>query len=354
MARSGSECLADTPTIARRPAKAHSASPRLVDTDRKQRNGVPMKTNQRLYLELPVFVYRLSTDKEPEPLREAARSAVVYAGGCVLTLGATVELGQELLLVNPKTKVRAACRVTGFEPQKNGSQPMVRLEFSQLVPRFWGVMFPPEQGDPAERKLPQLPVPMRRVDTTAQPSKHPASERKDARITQNISRRGLTVKPTTPRIPSKWELLITGIAHGLEVVPSHLSRALRDTGITIVRWPVPHFGRIRQSTAKQAHALVCLGTILADLCKTRIKAWRKITAGLVRCACLASAAAATSLGKSAGIQFVKLSCAAKGHLEKCLCNLEFVRVKSFELCPFVSRPQAWLREIAKHLLLVVA
>src|SRR6202021_718606 len=105
MARSGSGCLADTLTIEKAPAKAHSESPRLVE----HRNGVPIKRNQKLRLELPVFFYSRSTNQKP--LHEMARSLVVYARGGVLVLGATVKLGQELLLVNPRNEVQAKRRL---------------------------------------------------------------------------------------------------------------------------------------------------------------------------------------------------------------------------------------------------
>ena len=416
MARSGSECLAETLTVERPAAEASSKSLDLSDTEPKHRSSVPIKRNQRLYLELPVLVYSLSPGKEPEPLLEVVRSLVVYPGGGVLGLSATVKLGQVLLLVNPQNKVRAACRVVGFESKTSGTQPMVRVEFTQRAPKFWGVVFPPEKGDPAERKLPRLPRRSRRVESSqpiqVRQAEDTASEVRDVCITQNFSRDGLyftsgqlsyregmrltinflghsdlfalntgytgqivrvdglvdgrlgiavrwvgnnNAKPSAAPIPSRSDVLIKNIGHGLAAAPGHLCRSLRDTGITIVRWPVLHFGRIRQSAAKQASALVYLGTTLARLCRSRIETWRKSTAGLVRSACLTSAAAATSLGKSAGVQFVKLSCEAKGHLEKDLCNLvALIRVKSLELCPSIPRPRAWLRGIAKHLLLAVA
>src|SRR5437879_1184269 len=417
MARSGSECLADTLTVERPAAEAFSTSPDLSDTEPKHRSSVPTKRNQRLYLELPVFVYSLSTGKEPEPLLEVARSVVVYPGGGVLGLGATVKLGQELLLVNPQNKVQAACRVAGFESKKNGPQPMVRLAFTQRVPKFWGVVFPPEKGDPAERKLPRLPRRSRGVEcyqpVQVRQAEETASEVRDMCITQNISRDGLyftsgelsyrqgmrltisflhhsdlfapdtsytaqivrvdkiedglvgvavrlvgnnNVRPPASPTPARSDVLVKGIGDSLAVVPGQRCRSLRDSGIRIVRWPLPHFGRIRQSAAKQANALVCLGTTLAKLCKNRIEAWRKSTTGLVRSACLTSVARVISVGKSAGVQFVKLSAEAKGHLEKYVCNLAaaLIRVKSLELCPSVPRPRAWLKGIAKPLLLAVA
>src|SRR5437879_3612695 len=159
MARSGSECLADTLTVERPAAEASSTSPDLSDTEPKHRSSVPIKRNQRLYLELPVLVYSLSRGKKPEPLIEVARSLIVYPGGGVLGLGATVKLGQELLLVNPRNKVQAACRVAGFESKKNGPQPVVRLEFTQRVPRFWGVVLPRRKGIPPNaRDLGCLPA----------------------------------------------------------------------------------------------------------------------------------------------------------------------------------------------------
>ena len=192
MARGGSESHADTLAVERPAAEASSTPPDLSDTEPKHRRGVPIKRNQRLRLELPVFVYSRSTDQEP--LYEMARSVVVYARGGVLVLGATVKLGQELLLVNPRSEVQAACRIAGFEP----CPPMVRLEFTQPVPGFWGVAFPPDDGHPAERNLPRVPRRFRRVECSlpiqVRQAAESASEVRDVCITQNISRDGLYFK----------------------------------------------------------------------------------------------------------------------------------------------------------------
>ena len=320
MARSGSEPLTDTPAVERSPAKACSESPRPIDNERKHRNGVPIKRNQRLHLELPVAVYTGSPDTKPAPLLESARSAVIYPTGCVLGLGATVELGQELVLVNPQSKLKAVCRVAGFESQKNGSPPMVRLEFTQPVPKFWGVRFPPEHEDPAERKLPRLPRRNRRVESS-QPiqvygTEDPANEIRDVCITQNISRDGLyftsgdlsyregmrltisflrhcdffapnasyagkvlrvdriedgrlgvavrlaSNKVKQPPIPisSRSEVSTKGAGQSLAVAPGRLPRSLPNNGTHIIRSPVTCFGRMLQLVAKQATALVRLCT----------------------------------------------------------------------------------------------
>jgi hypothetical protein len=207
MAKSGSECLADTLSIEKAPARAYPESPRLVE----HRKGVPIKRNQRLRLELPVFVYSRSTDQEP--LHEMARSLVVYANGGVLVLAVTVKLGQELLLVNPRSEVQAACRIAAFEP----CPPVVRLEFTQPVPGFWGVAFPSEDGHPAERKLPRVPRRFRRVECSLPIQVRQAAESvgevRDVCITQNISRDGLYFKSGLLSYREGMRLTISFLSH---------------------------------------------------------------------------------------------------------------------------------------------
>jgi hypothetical protein len=206
MVRSGSGCLADTLTIEKAPSKAYSESPRPVE----HRNGVPIKKSQRLRLELPVFVYGRSADQEP--LYEMARSLVVYGRGGVLVLGATVKSGQELLLVNPRSEVQAECRVAGFEP----CPPMVRLEFTQPVPGFWGVAFPPEDGDAAECKLPRVPRRFRRVECSLPiqvQAAESANEVRDVCITQNVSRNGLYFKSGLLSYREGMRVTITFLRH---------------------------------------------------------------------------------------------------------------------------------------------
>jgi YD repeat-containing protein len=152
-----------------------------------------MARNQRSHLELPVIVCGHSPNEVP--LHEEARTLVVYPCGALIALDATVELGQELVLVNPKTKAEAACRVIGFDSSKNGCKFGVEVEFTHSAAKFWGVLFPPENLDPAERKLPRShrqhlrvecshPMRIRLVDRSA-------DHAEDVCRTENISRDGL-------------------------------------------------------------------------------------------------------------------------------------------------------------------
>lgn len=221
MVRSGSGCLADRLTIEKAPAKAYPESPRLVE----HRNGVPIKKSQRLRLELPVFVYSRSADQEP--LYEMARSLVVYGRGGVLVLGATVELGQELLLVNPRSEVQAECRVAGFEP----CPPMVRLEFTQPATGFWGVVFPPENGDTAECKLPRVPRRFRRVQCSlpiqVREAAQSANQVRDVCITQNVSRDGLYFKSGLLTYREGMGVTITFLRHSGLFADAYIAQIVR-------------------------------------------------------------------------------------------------------------------------------
>jgi hypothetical protein len=187
------ESLPDMPVLEERVSRVPSESSRLAKTKRPHGHGKPMGRNQRSHLELPVIVCGQSLNKEP--FHEAAHTLVVHPHGALIALDATVELGQKLVLVNPKTKAEAACRVVGFESSKNGCRFGVEAEFTHSAAKFWGVLFPPENLDPAERKLPRSHRQDLRVECSKpiriRPVEGSVDHHEDVCCTQNISRDGL-------------------------------------------------------------------------------------------------------------------------------------------------------------------
>jgi hypothetical protein len=125
------ESLPDIPVREERVPKLPSGPSRLAKTGRMQGHGKPTARNQRSHLELPVIVCGHSPNKEP--LHEEARTLVVYPHGALIALDATVELGQELVLVNTRTNAEAACRVTGIESGKSACKFSVEVEFTHSV-----------------------------------------------------------------------------------------------------------------------------------------------------------------------------------------------------------------------------
>lgn len=392
MARSGSDSLADTLNVQKSASEAHSQSARLSDAETKRRHSVPIKRNQRLYLQLPVLVYNLSAGNQSEPLLEAARSVVIYPGGAAVSLAAAVNLGQELLLVNPQNKVRAVCRVAAVEASKNGSQPVVTVEFTKPAAKFWGVIFPPEKADPVERKLPRLPRRSRRVES-AQPIEvcrggESGADVKDACITQNLSRDGLyfttgqtgyqegmrltigflhhsdlfatnanyaaqivrvdampdgragvavklvgtAAKAPAVAASSQSKAVSKGTGPGVAVVPGD-TRSPRAAGIQ----PVPQSNGIEQLPAKQAKALAQLGPSTGKLCTGIAGALRKSSGEFER-SVSASARVTISLGARAAVLLAKLFSGAAALL----------RGRVLELRPVVSWTRSWFKESAKQ------
>ncbi len=105
----------------------------------------------RVHLTIPVFIY---VDKESEkPFKEITQTVEVNANGCLLELATPVVKDQQLLLTNTKTNEEMPCHVVTLGNTVNG-RALVGLRFAQASPRFWGLGFPPEDWDPAERKRP--------------------------------------------------------------------------------------------------------------------------------------------------------------------------------------------------------
>ena len=109
-----------------------------------------MRTS-RVHLAIPVFVYG---HKEPGAhFKEITKTMTINANGCLLEMATPVAKEQPLLLTNMKTNEEISCHVASVGKPVNGKA-QVALRFLQPSPRFWGLVFPPEDWDPGGRKLP--------------------------------------------------------------------------------------------------------------------------------------------------------------------------------------------------------
>ncbi len=105
----------------------------------------------RVHLTIPVFIYGNNTSNKP--FKEITQTVEVNANGCLVELATHVMKDQQLLLTNMKSNEEIACLVVTQGNIMNGKA-QVGLRFAQSAPRFWGLAFPPEDWDPAERKRP--------------------------------------------------------------------------------------------------------------------------------------------------------------------------------------------------------
>ena len=90
---------------------------------------------------------------EAQAFQEETHTIAVSAHGCMLRLAGRVVRGQEVSIVNPRTAEELSCKVISVGMEAGGKRD-IGLEFMEQSPVFWRIAFPPENWDPAERKLP--------------------------------------------------------------------------------------------------------------------------------------------------------------------------------------------------------
>jgi hypothetical protein len=115
------------------------------------RNPSESRRSHRVRIAIPVLV-RGNKDSV-EPLKEMAQTSVVNATGGSILLKTNVAIGQKLLLFNMKSEEEITCTVASLLQEIEGKM-AVGIVFDRPSPRFWGLGFPPEDWDPADRKRP--------------------------------------------------------------------------------------------------------------------------------------------------------------------------------------------------------
>jgi hypothetical protein len=104
-------------------------------------NPVNRRRSERVMLRMRVTVIADDTARRRQQLE--ALTQVVNAHGGLMRMPMELQLGQPMLLVNPQNKVEQACRVVRVEDTAEGDF-AVAFEFDRPNPKFWPVVFPPE------------------------------------------------------------------------------------------------------------------------------------------------------------------------------------------------------------------
>ena len=118
------------------------------------------RRSRRVQIAMPVAVRGKS---ESEIFEEKTVTAAVSAHGCMVHLSTPVERGEQVAVVNTAARDEQICTVS-YLGQADDGRTEVGLQFMTPCPRFWRMHFPPDDWDPADRKLPSgsLPVAGRR------------------------------------------------------------------------------------------------------------------------------------------------------------------------------------------------
>jgi hypothetical protein len=113
-------------------------------------NPVNRRRSERVMLRMRVTVF--AEDLERKRHEMEALTQVVNAHGGLMKIAKELHVGQPMLLVNPQNKVEQGCRVVRVEDTAEGDF-AVAFEFDTPSPKFWPVVFPPEdwQAPAADR-----------------------------------------------------------------------------------------------------------------------------------------------------------------------------------------------------------
>lgn len=82
------------------------------------------------------------TNMEGRKFRENSQTIVVSAHGALLYLHETVEMGAQVMLINPATEEEQECRIVFIGDISDKGQ-RIGVEFLSPAPHFWGVDFAP-------------------------------------------------------------------------------------------------------------------------------------------------------------------------------------------------------------------
>ena len=114
-------------------------------------NPAIKRRSSRVAIDMPVEVF--GQQANGKVFREETRTTVVNAHGALLNLASAVEIKPSVLLINKITQLEVQCRVISQKDTEKGNTEL-SVEFIDPQPRFWGIAFPPEDWNNADRKKP--------------------------------------------------------------------------------------------------------------------------------------------------------------------------------------------------------
>lgn len=99
------------------------------------------RRSSRVFTRIPVRATGKDTDGRK--FRENSQTIVINAHGCLLYLHEELQLGSDVVLINPVTEEEQECRVVYLgDTSEKGTR--VGVEFLSPSPHFWGVEFAPQ------------------------------------------------------------------------------------------------------------------------------------------------------------------------------------------------------------------
>lgn len=101
------------------------------------------RRSERVVLRMRIAVIAEDTERRRQPFE--AMTQVVNAHGGRMRTETEPHVGQPMLLKNPHNDAEQACRVVRVDDTADGDF-AVAFEFAARRPKFWPVVFPPEDS----------------------------------------------------------------------------------------------------------------------------------------------------------------------------------------------------------------
>jgi hypothetical protein len=99
------------------------------------------RRSSRVFTRIPVRATGKNTDGRK--FRENSQTIVINAHGGLLYLHESLELGAQVVLINPVTEEEQECRVV-YLGDMSDKGTRIGVEFLSPSPHFWGVEFAPQ------------------------------------------------------------------------------------------------------------------------------------------------------------------------------------------------------------------
>ena len=134
-----------------KPKPNHPGAASKVLAPKGPPNPSTKRRSSRVAIDMPVEVFGRVADGKM--FREETRTTTVNAHGALLILTTAREINSSVILINKQTSTEAQCRVIHLKETEKGRVEL-SIEFVNPQPRFWGIQFPPEDWNNADRKRP--------------------------------------------------------------------------------------------------------------------------------------------------------------------------------------------------------
>lgn len=109
--------------------------------DPNSSNPINRRRSERVMLRMRLTVIAEDTQRKRQQIE--ALTQVVNAHGGLMKIQVELYVGQSMMLVNPQNKAEQSCRVVRVDDTAEGDF-AVAFEFDSPSPKFWPVVFPPE------------------------------------------------------------------------------------------------------------------------------------------------------------------------------------------------------------------